>query len=349
MYAYGHYCTFESMSRVLLCTVSDDRFGRKEGLYQVTQDKVESVFKNNPSFGITHFLSMKWDDIERSAFYKSNKALLSDPDASRNGRAYKPYAIWEGLKQIDHGDFLIYSDCSPEMWNKQNNDEYFSGRNLQTLKDLCTSNNGILSAFVKWDTRLIPTGGLGIHTHENFTTDRCMRVMGLEKYSRSFMHASGMFVIQKQNHTCEFVRDWLHFNCIDECASLGRIDVPGDYSYWDHMEEFTKMGHRHDQSISGLLINALGNKLVDIVYSSLHSYNFLNWCDPDHNYSFIDSNHNPETERRFKKGINNVKNSAGTILSIFEFRPENGIEWIIVGQHRESCYRTTADKLTPII
>lgn len=339
------------MSQVLLCTISDDRFGRKEGLYQITQDKVESIFKSNSNFGITEFISMKWEDIECSDFYKTHKVLLNNIDAARNGRAYKPYAISEGLKRINQGDYLIYTDCSPEMWGMPDGYQIGPEYNLDVIKNLCTSNNGILSAFVKWDTRNIPNGGLGIHTHENFTTDRCMRVMGAEKYSRSFMHASGMMVIQKLPHTINFINEWLHYNCIDECASLGNINIPGDYSYWDFSEEYTKMGHRHDQSISGLLINKMNGKLIDIIYDTngLHTYNFLNFCRTDKSYEFIDSNNNPDTDKRIKKGLNNVMNSAGVVLSVFEFRPENGIEWIIVGPHRESCYRTTADKLTQII
>jgi hypothetical protein len=338
------------MSKVLLCTVSDDRFGRKEGLYQVTQDKIEFIFKNN-SFGITDILSLKWNDIELSNFFKENKSLLSNPDAARNGRAYKPYAISEGLKKINQGDFLIYTDCSPEMWNMQNEFIISQDYNIDVIKNLCINNNGILSAFVKWDTRNISAGSLGIHTHENFTTDLCMHVMGLQQYSKSFMHASGMMVIQKLPHTISFVEEWLHYNCIDKCACLGRTEIPGDYSYWDFSEEYTKMGHRHDQSISGLLINKMNGSLIDIIYDTrgLHTYNFLNFCRLGKEYQFINSNFNPDQEKRIKKGINNVKNSAGIVLSVFEFRPENGIEWIIVGPHRESCYRTTADKLTPII
>lgn len=337
------------IKKTLLCTVSDDRFGRKEGLYQKTQDKILQLFVNNPQFGITDFLMMTWDEISETEFYQENKTLLNNADAARNGRAYKPYVISEGLKLLNEGDFLIYTDCSPEMWKMESDFIIPQNYQLDIIKNLCQNNNGTLSAFVKWDTRGIPFGGLGIHTHENFTTDRCMKVMGLERYSRSFLHASGMMVIQKLPHTVDFVNEWLHYNCIDECACLGRADIPGDYSYWDFSEEYTKMGHRHDQSISGLLLNKMGNKLIDIIYDSqLNTYNFLNFCRTDKSYRFIDPNDNPETEIRIKKGINNVMNESGAVLSVFEFRPQDGIEWIIVGPHRESCYRTTADKLTII-
>lgn len=332
------------IEKTLLCTVSDDRFGRKEGIYEKTQQKIESIFKKN-NFGITDFLSIKWADIEQSDFFQKNKALLSNVDAARNGRAYKPYAISEGLKLLNEGDFLIYTDCSPEMWKME--DDFIIGPNysIGIIKNLCSSNNGILSAFVKWDTRNIYPGGLGIHTHENFTTDRCIKKMGLEKYTRSFMHASGMIVIQKLPHTVEFIDEWLYYNCIDECCALGIAEIENDYSFWGEHEDITKMGHRHDQSVSGLLINKYGYKLVDPpVNEDIPTYNFLNFCNKNVKYAFIDSNNNPEPESKFKKGVK-VVNEKGHLLTIYEFQPENNIEWILVGAHRKSKYRTTEDKL----
>jgi hypothetical protein len=335
-----------SREKVILVTVSDDRFGRKEGLYELTQKKIEYIFRNNDQFGINDFLMLNWANIEQSNFYKKNKSLLKNTDAARNGRAYKPYVISEGLKKINEGDFLIYTDCSPEMWSIDKEIEIHPYYNIEILKKNCEGNNSIISAFVKWDTRPILKGCLGIHTHENFTTNRCMKKMQLEKYSSCFMHASGMLVIQKLPHTVQFVKEWLYWNCIDECASLGRSEIENDYSFWDYSEEFTKMGHRHDQSISGLLINKMGNNLIDIIHDTegLHTYNFLNFSREDKEYEFINPNKNPDSRPRIKKG-DVVINSSGQELRVFEIRPEKGIEWLIVGAHRESCYQTTEDKI----
>ncbi len=334
--------------KTLLCTVSDDRFGRKEGLYQATQKNILNLFQFNPHFGIKDFLMLTWDDISKTKFYEDNKTLLDNADAARNGRVYKPYTIKTALDSLNEGDFLIYTDCSPEMW-KISPDFYLGPElNLKVLKTLCTQNNGILSYFVKWDTRNIGAGELGIHTHDNFTTHRCIDKMGLQQHSANFMHASGMIVLQKSQRTVDFVNEWLYWNCIDECACLGRANVPGDYSFWDFKEEFTKMGHRHDQSISGLLINKMGNNLIDIVHNtSFQTYNFLNLCLPNYKYSFIDPNTIINGPRRLKKG-DKVKNQQDQELFIFEFRPSHGTEWILVGPHRESCYLTTKDKLTLI-
>ncbi len=321
---------------------SDDRFGRKNGVYEQTQKKITDIFEQNKQLGLDH-IAWTFEHLKQTEFYDCHKELLDNPDAAKNGRAYKPFVIFTGLEKLNEGEFLIYTDCSPEMWENIVLDEKY---NIEVIKRLCSENNGILTAFVKWDTRNIINGGLGIHTHENFTTNRCIDAMNLRQYERSFMHASGMIVLQKSKHTISFMEEWLYWNTIDECACLGKYDIPNDYSYWDFTEEFTKMGHRHDQSISGLLINKMGNKLIDIHYDTkFHTYNFLNFCRTDIKYKFIDSNFNPDTEVRIKKG-QTVINNQGVELKVFEIRQENGIEKYIVGLHRQSCYSTTADLLT---
>ncbi|HEY5391445.1 MAG TPA: hypothetical protein VIJ57_04980, partial [Hanamia sp.] len=42
------------MSKTILCTVSDDRSGRKGGQYEATQDKVCKIFIQNQVFDEQH-------------------------------------------------------------------------------------------------------------------------------------------------------------------------------------------------------------------------------------------------------------------------------------------------------
>lgn len=281
---------------ISLVTVSDDRFGRKQGLYRTTQYKVNNIIKNSTSLGITKFFDYTIADIFNTDFYRQNKQLLDDPDPSRNGRAYKPYAILESLKKINDGDFIIYTDCSPEMWghfpyNAIINPQKFS---TDTIKYLCERNNGILTAHVPWNFGG-PTihGERGYHTHKNFTMNRCMNKMGLMQYADSLQHASGMWMIQKRADTVQFVEEWLHYNLIDECCSMGWASVPNDHSFWVE-EHPQKHGHRHDQSISGLLINKRNGNLVEPPYDfdqwGIHPYNFLHFCRLDYAHTFIPSN-----------------------------------------------------------
>lgn len=337
------------MSKLIVTCISDDRFGRKEAMYSDTQDKIEYILKNNPQLGIDEIISWKWEDIERTIWYTENKVLLDNKDAARNGRAYKPYIILEALDAVGEGDYVVYTDCSPEMWNMERETVYPAIYfNTDVIKRLCRSNNDILSIFVKWDKTEIKTGELGIHTHKNFTLNRCMDKMGMRGWENSYMGASGMWCIRKTESTMEFVREWLKWNIDEDCCSLGKIDVEDDYSFWtaestlEFGVEGYKMGHRHDQSISGLLLNKRDAKLVDILYNDMNPYNFLQYCRTDVGYKFISSNP-PEDIYPINIG-DDVENPKGVRIKVL--RIENG--QYIVGKNSGSCYATTKDKLKKI-
>lgn len=327
--------------KTILVSCSDDRYGRKDGKYEETQNKITNLFTHNPQFGIDIHLDMKWEDIAESDFYHKNKVLLNNTDAARNGRAYKPYAILNGLNLIEDNDFLIYTDCSPEMWKTFKEDIILSPiYNLNVIKELTVKNNNILNAFIKWDLKPLSKGQLGIHTHRHFTTDCCMNKMRLKFYEDSFMGASGMWCIRKTKETVDFIEEWLFYNCIDECCSLGKSEIPNDTSYWEKESHAVfgevgyKMGHRHDQSISGLLLNRMNQKLVDIIYNDLNPYNFLQFCRTDSKYEFIDSN-------PIIPVGSIVINKQGTEMKVF--RMEN--EQYVVGQNEQSCYATSRENI----
>ena len=279
------------IEKVVFVTVSDDRSGRKGGKYSETQDKVLNLFKNNSTFGITDFHFWKWKDIKDSEFYMGNKKMLDHIDPAMNGRCYKPFAISEAMKSVDDGDFVIYNDISPEWWREWDPEQRIHPRNykLDVIKNLCVQNGGILTSDVTWYSN----GTIADHTHENFTLERCIDKMGMQDYKYSLQHASGMIVLQKSKKSMDFVNEWLYWNLIDECASLGSVEndpvLPEDgiSEYWhEEVTKYGKIGHRHDQSISGLLINKMGNKLVN----NLQNYNFLSFCKVDFPYTFTESN-----------------------------------------------------------
>jgi hypothetical protein len=121
--------------------------------------------------------------------------------------------------------------------------------------------------------------------------------MGMQEYRYGLQHASGMLVFQKTKRSMDFVEEWLHWNLIDECASLGpTATILGNtWDYWNDevVAGVGKIGHRTDQSISGLLVNRLKNKLV----KETDDYCFLNFCRRGKNYEFIDSNPPPTPYR----------------------------------------------------
>ena len=91
-------------------------------------------------------------------------------------------------------------------------------------------------------------------------------------------------VLRKNEKTMKFAQEWLHYNSIDKCCSLADVKEleknnhyteinyknhvylkrnGGNLNYWKEGIKKNKRlhGHRHDQSISGLLLNKLKLKL----------------------------------------------------------------------------------------
>jgi hypothetical protein len=339
--------------KTFLVTFSDDRMGRKGGVYKQTQTFLHQYIKDIVSTPIDH-RPYDYGMFAQSDFYQKNFALCRHIDAAKNGRVFKPWAICEILREAAADDFVIYSDCSPEMWDVEKVNFYYHEHNnrtnlpnLDVLLNLCSSNNGILSPFIKWDTVPLRAGDLGIHTHRHFTTDRCMQVMGMVRYENSFMPASGMMVFRKNKLSMDFINRWLTWNKIDQCSALGWANRDNDYSFWDGEDE-KKMGHRHDQSVAGLLINDMNPNCVDHYQRDWPGHNFLNYCYTGQTYNMIDTNTIvKESASRIFKG-DHVINEQGIKLKVFEIRSINNVEWILVGLHRESLYMTTADKLKKV-
>lgn len=261
------------MSNIKLITVSDDRQGRKGGLYAETQNNIAALFG-----GWIHQRHWHIYDIIDC------DPLMQNINAARNGRVYKPYVIRETLATMNEGDFLIYNDCSPEMWPEGID---LSLYDLEVIKALTIKNHDILVAFVKWDDKFIEPGGLGIHTHHNFTLDNCISLMAGENYRHSFLCASGMICIRKTGAMVKLVEKWLIWNRYKECSCM-RLDEHEDSYYTPG--KFSKLGNRHDQSVLSLLLNKENYDYCDIVYNDLNPYNFLNFCLPGHDYKFINSN-----------------------------------------------------------
>ena len=206
---------------MILVTVSDDRFGRKGGIYQKTQEKIERFFKSRPEFGFTDYLMLKWSDIVGTDFYNNNKNFLTWMNPNINGLVYKPFAILEGLNKIKDGDFLIYNDCSPELWNFEEN--FYLDPNifdLDVAKKLCEMNNNILTAMNMYLEEGLWRGGRGFHTHKRMTTPICLKKMNCEKYVDYLQHAAGMWIIKKNNDTVKFIEEWLKWNLVPECAGI---------------------------------------------------------------------------------------------------------------------------------
>jgi hypothetical protein len=305
------------MQRTIFVTISDDRHGRKNSMYGKTQDSVLKFLKQS-NLGITDYLFLKFDDIINTDFYNANKKMLDYTDPAINGRCYKPYVILEGLKKIDIGDYLIYNDVSPELWKfiDVNPTIRLDIYSLDVIKKLTLQNNDILSSYINIK---FPNDNENYSRHEFYTLNRCMEKMGLTEFKYSLQHASGMFCIRKTEKTINFVKEWLYYNLIDECASLGYTEPGKEFNFWKEeaasMERnsINKIGHRHDQSISGLLINKMDNKLVVPIFNYYPMYNFLTFCLIGQKYSFINTNL-PKTKLLLNEVFNNNTHNYDQVL-----------------------------------
>ncbi len=157
-----------------------------------------------------------------------------------------------------------------------------------------------------------------------------------------------MMCIRKTPETVKFVEEWLLWNLDPECASLG---VDG-CEFWD-AEKDVKVGHRHDQSISGLLLNARGAYLVDVLHNTMNPHNFLQFCRVDQAYTFINSNSPVEREsldmtKIFMRAGSDVVNEQGIKLKVFRVDYVDGKERFVVGLFEESAWYSERDKLTLI-
>ncbi len=262
------------MNKTYLVTVADDRQGRKGGKYGATQhtiravvDKFIDVKQFHYSLGGVIDVVGGWSPCEMRDRILH---LLENPDPGENGRVYKPAVIKEVLHRMDEGDYLIYSDCSPEMWHFDF--DLLQNVSLGSLQMLCDVSQGNLSCFVPWDVKPITFLGGGIHTHYNFTSTKCLRTIPKAwEYRHYYQHAGGMLVLRKDFQSEQFVSDWLYWNSIADCCAVG----DGKTIRW---------GHRCDQSISGILKSMLGFPLLQpsSYLGGLHPCNFLNYCVGGH-------------------------------------------------------------------
>ena len=62
-----------SLNSISFVTVSDDRFGRKDGKYSQTQDQAFNIIEG---LGFSNLFFWKWADIISNDFYTKNKRIF---------------------------------------------------------------------------------------------------------------------------------------------------------------------------------------------------------------------------------------------------------------------------------
>ena len=95
-----------SLPQIKVITYADDRFGRKEGKYVKTQEKVTKIFKNHPE--ITDVKAYTFEDLEKTDFYNKNKKKINAGAMTTHfGNKQKFYFIQKELEKVP--EKYIYS------------------------------------------------------------------------------------------------------------------------------------------------------------------------------------------------------------------------------------------------
>lgn len=175
----------------------------------------------------SQIISKTYQDLLPTDFYKNNNSILSQP----RGAGYwlwKPYFIYETLKQLSEGDFLMYLDSK----------RYFVSSPFPLL-EVCKKNNGFFLIEDNYSNRLI----------KQWTKLDCLISLDAnnETIKNQQMCDAAMQIYQKNTQTMEFVAELLQKSTLNGIIT----DIPSKLG----KEDSAFIEHRHDQSILSILKN----------------------------------------------------------------------------------------------
>ena len=226
-------------TEVRVLTYSDDRFGAKGGAYRKTQQAMHEVFFRHPD--IHQVVNKTEHDLLKTSFYRKHKDVLSRGNLTIHaGCMQKIFFIKEELDKMGEGEYLLYHDCSPEIWDFEN-DKYHEYR-LQPLLEMCTSNKGVIMA----DT------GSDSHSHHQFTSSKCIDLMGAHEHRHKVQDCASWILMQNTPFVRSFIAEALHFVEMEDCFAM-RKHKEYDRSINPDFNE-----HRGDQSVMSLLLHKKG-------------------------------------------------------------------------------------------
>jgi hypothetical protein len=197
--------------KVKLITYSDEK-------YYLAQQKLKLIAESNN----IEFVGYKREDLILTDFYRENKDILD----LKRGAGYwlwKPYFIYENLKNASTDEIILYMDCA----------DIFMNGFLNFLRQKIN-----LSEFF-----LIK----GQFVNSSYTKRDCFILMDCdeEKYWNSIQLEAGICAFKKTEKSLNFVSEWLNYaknrNILTDDSNITKENLNGF------------IDHRHDQSIISLL------------------------------------------------------------------------------------------------
>lgn len=187
-------------------------------VYQRNQNYlIQSAFNR----GIDTFISYRKEHID-SLFYNEHKRILDQP----RGAGYwlwKPYFFIETLKRMADNDILIYIDAGA----------YLNEKSLQPIIDFLEDPETSIVLFENY------------HTNREYIKRDTYDIMNVDYVHRDDMQLEGGFIVVKKTPiTMEFMKNYLHYCCIEQALTDCSSKAEEFKDFWDH---------RHDQAILTLL------------------------------------------------------------------------------------------------
>jgi Ca2+/Na+ antiporter len=222
---------------IVVLTYADDRFGRKDGGYKSTQSFIKQALADHPD--VRDVITLDEKDLFSSTLYKKFKDWYDLPLHSGGaGNGFKPFFMLKILDRMSDGDYLLWHDSSPEIWDR---DKDYTKIRLRKFMRMCTLNRGIL-------VPAFPSILGDKHTHEMMTTPQCMDIMGTSRYKENPQWCTSWVLVQKSKYVTQLLEEWMYFMTKTECASMSYLKEENKSANPKFVE------HRYDQSVLTLLM-----------------------------------------------------------------------------------------------
>ena len=218
--------------RIVMVTYADDRFARKRSRYTQTQNQVVEVMSRHPD--IKRVLRLTPSELFQTSLYRQYTKYYEKGFFAGAGYSFKPFFIREALRTVDDGEYVLYHDCSPEIWNFDLN---YTSVSLQPIMEACTRNSGIITP--DWDNPK--------HVHRRMTQPTCMQLMRLEHLADKKQGSASWILTQKSLYAETIIDEWLKYTLNQDCAA-----THDEATIRKSVKDFVQ--NRHDQSVISLIL-----------------------------------------------------------------------------------------------
>ena len=205
---------------ILAISYADERF------YKTQRFNSKRALK----FGADKVKEYTREDIDEK-FYAENKAIL---DAPRGGGywLWKPYIIFDALRELNEGDYLVYTDAGSAFVNKI--DYLLKAMEQEKTDIMAFCNNQKERCYSKRDA---------------FVLMDCDDAY----YYDSLQNCGGYIIVKKTEHSCYIISEYLRY-----ARDIRIISDQPNVMGRDNLPEF--IDNRHDQTVWSLLCKKHGIK-----------------------------------------------------------------------------------------